>query len=284
MTLSAASVSFGPDGPVLHRAARLPVETLVIGRPAADVAEILPCIFNICRAAQGTAARLALGLSATADPAAEVIRDHVLKLCIMLPRSFGWPLIAIPSAPSSLVGPDGLPRNISDIAGWKSPLAASAQAIMDTFEAGQAVSGRLPAPPHPLAEGAFENSAAGRQSYHPLLEAIEAQYGRGPLWRYCGLVADLEAALDGRLPQPEAAGDSASVAAARGQYALRLTQADGLVTAIFRRTPTDHLLAPDGALLQSLRSLPRTLRHLSDRIIALHDPCIPVSIREVADA
>lgn len=284
MTLAAATVCFGPHGPVLQTAARLPIESLVIGRPAAEVAEILPRIFNICRAAQGTAARLALGLTPDADPGADIIREHVLKLCVMLPRRFAWPVIGLPPDPSRLLGPHGLPRSLSGLSTWDSPLAACACAIMDEFKPGLAVSGDLPAPPHPLADGAFENSAAGRQSHHPLLHDIELRYGRGPLWRYCGILADLEAALHGRLPKPEAAGDTASVPAARGCYALRLTQAHGVVTAITRRTPTDHLLAPDGALLQSLRTLPRRFQHLADKIIALHDPCIPVTVGEGAHA
>ena len=41
----------------------------------------------------------------------------------------------------------------------------------------------------------LDSSAAGRQATHPLLCSVEASHGRGPLWRLCGLLADLQAAL-----------------------------------------------------------------------------------------
>ena len=284
MTLSAASVTFGRDGPVLTAATSLPVESLVLGRPAMEVADLLPRIFNVCRVAQGTAARLALGLSPEGDPVAEVIRDHVLKLCIVLPRAFDWPAIRIPAEPVFLLGPNGLPHSIREMETWDSPLADCANAISADFAPAVATCARLPTPADPLADGAFENSASGRQAHHPLLRSVESDHGRGPLWRYCGLLADLEAAIAGRLPKPVVNGDVTSVPAARGAYALRLRHAGGMVTAMTRRTPTDHLLAPGGALLQSLTSLPHTLRHLADRVIALHDPCIPVIVRQAAHA
>ncbi len=284
MSLAAATVSFGSNGPVLTAAGSLPVESLVLGRPVAEVAELLPRVFNICRAAQGAAARLALGLAPESEPAAEVIRDHVLKLCILLPRCFGWPAIPLPARPMELLGVAGLPSDVSELEMWTNPVADSARAIAREFPPGAAASAVLPVPPHPLAEGAFENSAAGRQAHHPLLQSVEGHYGRGPLWRYFGLLADLEAALAGRLPKPNVENGVASVAAARGSYALRIEQSGGLVTAMTRRTPTDHLLAPEGALLQSLQSLPHKLRHLANQVIALHDPCIPVTISEAAHA
>ena len=107
---------------------------------------------------------------------------------------------------------------------------------------------------------------------------------RGPLWRVWGLVADLEAACLGHLPAPQVTGTTACVPAARGAYALRLTQGAGLVTGITRITPTDHQLAPGGALIQALASLPATRRALAPQVIALHDPCIAVTVTEAQDA
>ncbi len=279
MTLSAATVTLGLH-PTLTAAAPLPVEALVLGRPVAEAAELLPRLFNLCRAAQGLAAKLSLGLPATEDPVAEILRDHVLKLCITLPRSLGQDPRPIPSAPADLLGPGGLPATPDGLLAQDT----LARAIDRRFPAGVAVSAALPSPVQPLAEGAFENSAAGRQAAHPLLRAVEATRGRGPLWRYAGLLADLEAALTGRLPPAQVVDGTAIVPAARGTYALRLTQANGLVTGITRRTPTDHLLAPGGALLQSLASLPASLHPLAPQVIALHDPCIPVTVREAQDA
>ncbi len=299
MSLSAATVTFGPEGPALSAGPSLPVEALVLGRPVAEVADLLPRLFNLCRAAQGTAARLALGLPATADPVAEVVRDHRLRLCVILPRAFGLPPIPLspgggaglpdqPDAPQDGVArlaadliPGGLPDDIADLAG---PLAPLARAIAAAFPPGTAGCAALPDPPSPLAEGAFENSPAGRQSHHPLLRRIERSHGRGPLWRFAGLLADLEAAQAHRLPPPCVTDGTATAPAARGSYAVRITQAGGVVTRITRRTPTDHLLAPGGALLQALAGLPAPLRHLAPQVIALHDPCIPVTLREAEHA
>lgn len=309
MTLSAATVTLGPQ-PTLTAAAPLPVEALLLGKPVAEAADLLPRLFNLCRAAQGMAAKLSLGLPVTEDPTAEIIRDHVLKLCITLPRAFGLPLIPIPSpqgrgeveehAPrevtslppgrggmgrggsaADLLGPNGLATAPADIDG---PLAPLFRHVAKTFPPDIATCPRLPAPQDPLAEGAYENSAAGRQSGHPLLRRIEQTHGRGPLWRLAGLMADLDAALSDRLPAPTVTDGTATVPAARGTYALRITQRDGLVTGLTRRTPTDHLLAPGGALLQSLASLPKPLHHLAPQVVALHDPCIPVTVREAANA
>jgi hypothetical protein len=280
MTLSAATVTFGPLGPRLSAAAPLPVEALVLGKPVAVVAELLPRLFNLCRMAQGLAARLALGLPATDDTQSEVIRDHCVRLCVTLPRAFGAAPRGLPADPAALLGAHGLPRE-TDALLRTDPLARQ---IAETFPAGNACCAALPAPADPLAEGAFENSAVGRQSSHPLVRAVQSDWGRGPLWRYAGLLADLEAALAGRLPSAAMVAGTATVSAARGTYALRLTQAGGLVTGIIRRTPTDHMLAPGGALLQSLASLPRAQRHLALQVIALHDPCIPVTLREAQDA
>lgn len=306
MTLSAATVTLGPEGPTLTAGPALPVEALVLGKPVTEVAAFLPRLFNLCRAAQGIAARLSLGLPTTEDPTAEIIRDHLLKLCITLPRAFGLAPIPLPSpnhdatrpAPSpslppreegrgrvdsaaDLLGSNGLPSYPGDIDGPLSPLF---QHVAATFPPGIATCPALPTPQDPLAEGAYENSAAGRQSRHPLLEAIERTHGRGPLWRLSGLMADLEAALQNRLPAPTVTKGTATVPAARGSYALRITQTNGLVTGLTRRTPTDHSFVTGGALLMSLASLPPSMHHLAPLVVTLHDPCIPVTVREAADA
>lgn len=308
----AATIILGPR-PGLRPAPPLPLDALLLGKPLAEVADLLPRLFNLCRAAQGMAARLSLGLPTTGDPRAEILRDHALKLCITLPRAFGLAPLPLPhpatnggaslppggggmgwggtgswgeSGPwggplAGLLGPKGLACAPDRIEG---PLAPLFHLVAATFPPGMATTAALPPPPGPLAEGAYENSPAGRQSQHPLLCAIETSHGRGPLWRLAGLMADLGAALDDRLPAPSVTDGIATVPAARGAYALRLTHANGIVTGLSRRTPTDHLLAPGGALLQALATLPATHHHLAPQVIALHDPCIPVTVREAQDA
>ncbi len=253
MTLAGAEITLTDAGPVLETAPPLPVETLLLGRPAGEVAALLPRLFNLCPMAQGLAARMALGMdTAGFDTGAEILRDHAVKLCVTLPRAFGLPVIAMPvvTAPRleqarGLLGAGGLPLTMAGLERWQAPLAGLARHLQASFAEGVAVTAVLPPAP-PLAEGAFENSAAGRQEDHPLLQAVQARFGRGPLWRALGLMADLEAAVTGHLPAPRLRGGVAVVPAARGAYALRLTTAGGMLTGFARRTPTDHLLAPGG--------------------------------------
>ncbi|HLQ18034.1 MAG TPA: hydrogenase expression/formation protein HupK, partial [Tabrizicola sp.] len=268
----------------------LPLEALVLGKTVAEAAELLPRLFNLCRMAQGLAANLSLGRPATEDATAEILRDHVLKLCVTLPKAFNLPPTPIPlsrgaemalAGAADLLGPNGLANDPAEMSG---PLAPLFRHIAATFPPGIAACPALPVPRDPLAEGPFENSAAGRQSHHPLLRRIEETHGRGPLWRLAGLMADLEAALQNRLPKPTVINGTATVPAARGTYALRITHRNGIVTGLTRRTPTDHMLAPDGALLKSLATLPEPLHHLAPQVIALHDPCVPVTVREAQHA
>ncbi len=174
MTLSAATVTFGPHGPTLSAAAPLPVEALVLGKPVAVVAELLPRLFNLCRCAQGLAARLSLGLTATEDPVPEVIRDHALRLCVTLPVAFGLPPRPLPADATRLLGPQGRLQVDPDDLLRADPLA---RLIAETFPAGKACCAILPPATEPLSEGAFENSAAGRQSSHPLVRGIESAWG-----------------------------------------------------------------------------------------------------------
>ncbi len=286
MTLGAAQILAGSAGWRLDRQPGPDLAALVIGRPVEEVAALLPRLFNLCRMAQSTAACLALGLPGEGDPGAEVIRDHLAQIFVTLRRAFGM----APLRPdvAGVFGPaGGLPRDPGELTGWMSadiPAADLARAVVQCFPTGMAVCRPLPAPQGAMT-GAFENSPAGRQASHPLLRAIEADQGRGPLWRYLGMLADLEAALAGQLPAPRRLPDgTAVVQAARGAYALRLAQSAGRVTDMTRVTPTDHQLAPGGALEQALAGLPTHRADLALRLVALHDPCILVTLPEVCHA
>ncbi|GGH43305.1 hydrogenase expression/formation protein HupK [Frigidibacter albus] len=286
MTLGAAQILAGRTGWRIDRQPGPDLAALVIGRPVEEVAALLPRLYNLCRMAQSTAACLALGLPCEGDPGAEVIRDHLARIFVTLRRAFGM----APLRPdvAGVFGPAGhLPRNVGELSGWLTsdlPAAELARAVVQSFSAGMAVCRPLPAP-QGTQTGAFENSPAGRQAAHPLLRAIEADQGRSPLWRYLGMLADLEAALAGQLPAPRCLpGGTAIVQAARGAYALRLDQSDGRVTTMLRVTPTDHQLAPGGALEQALAGLPAQRPDLALRLIALHDPCIPVTLAEPCHA
>jgi len=284
--MQGAVVQLTAAGPRIRRSADLPLEALLLGRPVAEAAALLPRLFNMCRVAQGSAARMALGLPVLEDPAAEVLRDHAARLFVSLRLAFGLAPLPLPGlTPQTLFGPAGaLPQTLTDLTDWLQtdlPTAALGRSIAGLFAPGVATTRPLPLPPAPLTPGAFENSAAARQAGHPLLRALAARDGCGPLWRYLGLLADSGAALAGALPPPRMHGDTAAVQAARGTYALRITQAGGLVTGLARRTPTDHILAPGGALEQALTGLPPAL---APQVIALHDPCVPITVQEAQHA
>lgn len=281
------------EGYRVIRPAELPLGALVLGRPVAEVAALLPRLFNLCREAQGLAARLSLGLAVGGETAAladEVLRDHLLRLAVTLPPLMGLPVRGIAGDPLVvLFGPGrGLPVDLGGLRSWVAAGAGAAtlvDAVARSFASGEAVVD-LPLldADTALSLVAVENSAAGRQAGHPLLRAVAARQGRGPLWRVLGMLADAEAAVAGRLPAPVVSGGVARVAAARGSYALRLCQAGGMVTRIDRVTPTDHLLVPGGALERALAALPVAKRHLAPVVAALHDPCMAVKVEGMRHA
>lgn len=270
--------------PVLRPAAPLPLARLLIGRPVAEAADLLPRLFSLCRHAQSRAALLSLGLpDTTGEPEAraEMLRDHLARLCQFLPRALGLAPVPPSLAALGALLPDDLPG----LPGWmRSPGMAPllAQALHSRFAPGEAATTALP----PVGDGAAalrpdacENSPAGRQAAHPLSRAVESAFGRGPLWRLLGLLADVVALAAGNLPPSTRSADgTATVPASRGTYALRLLQTGGRITDLTRRTPTDHILAPGGALLQALASLPASKAGLAPVVLALHDPCIPVAL------
>ena len=78
----------------------LPVAQLILGKPVEEAAALLPRLFNLCREAQGTAARAAFGLPPNPDWAEalrrEIIREHVVKLCLKWPGLLSMPSLALP--------------------------------------------------------------------------------------------------------------------------------------------------------------------------------------------
>jgi hypothetical protein len=286
---SGTEIRLSPGAVQITRAPALPLAGLVVGKPVREVAALLPRLFNLCRMAQAAAARAALGLppeATTADLAAEVLRDHLAALFVTLPPLLGLAPTRPPQSAvaQALFGPAGLPRNLPDLNLWLtsgtgvSPLA---QAVNRAFPGRMASAPALPAPDDPLADGPYDSSLAARRAGHPLLTALESERSRGPLWRLMVQLIDAEACLRGDLPPVTLTNGTALSPAARGTYALRLTHAGGLVTTITRRTPTDHLLAPGGMLHHALTGTPAALAPL---VIALHDPCEPVTLREVRHA
>ncbi|MDJ1007426.1 MAG: hydrogenase expression/formation protein HupK [Paracoccaceae bacterium] len=284
-------------------APKLPVAGLVTGKPAGEVAELLPRLFNLCRAAQSLAVRHALGLAedgAAAEVAAEIRRDHLMRFFVVWPRHFGQSALSLPEGwqvdgerlRHALFGPLGrLPGRPDDFAahlGADTPVAATLRRIDTLFRPGEAVADGLP----PVAAGsafdaeaAVENSIAARHLDHPVLRSIEARTGRGPFWRAVARAYDLDAVLDGRLaPLAFEARGKASVVATRGLYSVAAATGGGRVTAFHRVTPTDHLTAPGGILDRTLASFPADRAAVAPLLLDILDPCTPIRLKEVADA
>ena len=281
----------------------LPVEALVQGKPQGEVAALLPRLFALCRAAQSRAVRLALDLPDAGGDAAlrrEILRDHALRLAVVLPGHFGQSAVQLPPGwqgggaglRRALFGPEGaLPQRPEEVEAWlaagDAPLAGLARRIDGLFGPGAADPGALPMVSEATAlepAAAVENSCAVRVAGAAPLAHVAATRGRGPLWRLMARACDLAALLDGapldaRRPAP----GTALVPATRGLYAVQARCAGGRVAAFARVTPTDHLQAPGGVLERSLAALPADRAALAPLLMDLLDPCTPIRL-EAGDA
>jgi hypothetical protein len=168
MTLGAARLVVGAAG---WRIARQPGPDLaahLLGRRVEEVATLLPRLFNLCRMAQGTAARLALGLPVgEADAVPEAIRDHHARLYVTLRRAFGL----LPLRPGDVPPVPPAPHDLPGLDRWlrlDHPAAELARAVREA--------------PACAGAGGTENCPAARQADHPLLQAL-ARQGHGALWR-----------------------------------------------------------------------------------------------------
>ncbi|SPF79384.1 hydrogenase expression/formation protein HupK [Pseudoprimorskyibacter insulae] len=273
-----------------------PVARLVLGRPVEEVAAIIPRIFNLCPMAQTLAIKAAAGWAITPTDKqalrAEICREHALRLAVILPSRLGAPRLVLPQDAAeqrwALFGQDRFPVDGFD--GFLesgvgiAPLLLALRSRFAPFEAS------IPALPLPDDETAFqplalENTVAARHLDHPLMRAIEAEYGRGPLWRVVAKALDYDAFSHGSEPEiatPEKG--RAIVPAARGRYALAMQVQGGVVTAFQRVTPTDHLMADQGVMAQALASLPRVKHDEAPLLVDILDPCSPVTIKEADHA
>lgn len=287
-------ITVRPDGSGLAAEVRpapsLPLTRLLAGKSPEDAAALLPRLFSLCRSAQGAAARLTLGLDPGNSAGAlreELIRDHLLKLLMTWPQMMGLPVARLPrpgETARALFGPAArLPQDAPAFEAWLGDGAGTAPlvaALRDAFAPGEAVAD-LPDVDDTtaLSDAAVENSPGLRHPDHPLLSAVAAGHGRGPLWRALSRLVDIEAALTGALPSPRVLPDGTALApAARGLYALRIDTDGTGVTGLTRRTPTDHMLASGGMLDRSIASLPSAKAGLAPLVIDLLDPCVACEI------
>ncbi len=289
----------GPAYPRLQARAApgLPVARMVNGKPAEDAAALLPRLFNLCRSAQSLAARAAFGLPPEPEwqdnLRAEIVRDHIVKLCLKWPAALNIPGVPLPEgwqtgseeARVALFGADArMPPDVealSDFIQANTGFARLLTAISQLFAPGVACRGPLPlAGLESLFNGeAQENSVAARHAQHPVMQHVELVWGRGPLWSALAVGYDLEAVWCGTLPAVRLHRACAIVPAARGYYGIRASVEDGQITAFSRITPTDHLLAAGGALEQSLASLwVRNGAALASVLLSILDPCFPIKL------
>jgi hypothetical protein len=280
--------------------AALPVERMVLGKPVDEVAALLPRVFNLCRVAQGVAARAALGLELEQGwqeaLRQEILREHVAKLCLKWPALVSRPAVALPkdwmtgsdAARQALFGATGrMPEcseRLNTFLALDGGVAPILRAISLLFKPGEGCRAALPhATPNSLfGIGAKENSVAARRAAHPVLRHVAGTHGHGPLWQALAVAFELDALLAGDQPKLWRASQSAIIEAARGLYGITAIVEDGCVTAFTRITPTDHLTAKGGALDQSLASLAvGRAQGLAPLLLSILDPCYPVSVEPV---
>lgn len=287
------------QGLALRRTGRTPptVEALMIGRSVDKVRHLLPAFFGLCRSVQELALALALDLPERPDPAAlrhDLMRDHLAKLCLHLPHRLGLPPLPLPAGwaeggaelREALFGQESLPAPAA-LPEWLvsgAALAPLVAAVAAAFVPGEAITCLPPLDEaDPLAPRPVENSLAQRHRAHPLLLWARAHRGHGPLAHLMARLVDLEALSRGDLPTARRLPDgTALVPCSRGLCALRMRTAGGMVTGLLRRTPTDHLLAPEGGLAAALRRLTPARAGLAPLLIDLMDPCVPVRVADHA--
>ncbi|HQY44349.1 MAG TPA: hydrogenase expression/formation protein HupK [Paracoccaceae bacterium] len=294
ITLRERDGRFAPD---LILPQPLTTEAMLLGLTPDHAVEMLGRLFNLCRHAQEAAARLALGLPAMegAPCRNEILRDSVFRLFMALPAAMGQAAVPLPKgwqaepavlAPA-MFGPTGrLPQTARAFQAWLkggAGMAPVVAAVADQFAPGEAASRSLPFASEKAEP--CENSATMRHADHPVMDAIERDTGRNPLWRTVARLLDIEACLDKRLPSPQLiAPGLAEAHATRGLYRIGLRVTGGRVSAVNRRTPTDDICHPDGPLLSALAALPVSKRHLAPLVVECFDPCLPWHVREKQDA
>ncbi len=275
----------------------IPVGRLLLGKPVEEVAETLPRLFNLCRNAHSVAIRMALGLPvASGDDLSTEIRDeHLLRLAIILPSRLKLkPVPFTRGDPGSLTcalfGAGTFSRSPAAFEAFLKSgygIAPVLHEIQARFLPGEACTKPLPAVDDAsiLSVTALENSIAARHRNHPVLQHIEAGHGRGPLWRITARAVDLQAVMQGDLPEPRLVEPGfAVVPVARGMSAIRARAEKGRLVDLVKVVPTDHLLAPGGILHQSIATLPATKHGQSQLLIDVLDACVPIRLEKTSHA
>jgi len=267
---------------------------LLVGKRCADAIRLMPLIFNLCPAAQGAAAAMAMDLSPAADThtaiASETLREHAL---VMLRD---WPL-ALQETPrtADLAGLATLSGSrIRDLE--HALFASRAIEVLDNFESWRQTSKSAPA--KYLARVARWEKSAGRIDaepdptfinrviHHPALHAIVEREGTTLFARMAARLIEaallIEEIASGRPGARYGRSDQGRgwAEAARGRLLHNVRLRNGLIEDYRIATPTDSMIG-SGAFLQRLlqSAAAGSPAERNDRIrIALTcaDPCLPV--------
>ncbi len=294
-------------------------ERLFIGKPPEEAARLAGLVFNLCGAAQEGAARAAFGLPQRRDIgrriALESLRHHALKLCVDWPEAVGLApdraaLAHLGAAPDlgglarALFGAKGAPHDLAAFAAWRaraeSAPARALALLWAEWRDAPASGPRLWSPEHAVIAVDFaraeidgapvETGLAARMAGHALMRALEAERGRGLLWRLTARLLDAARLIDrlaagGGEDAPRALGHGPGLGfaqAARGLLLARGAVAEGRVRAFHTLTPTDCALHPEGALAAAFDAA-RTGGALDDAQITAMllesvDPCMQARI------
>ena len=289
-----------------------------VGRPAEDVARLMPRVFNLCGATHARASRQALGLPPDAAGSAglarqERLRDHALALFADLPSLLGRApdraalrgLAGAGDEAAPMLRHHVLGRDIDlanatpgELARWlaaaPSPVAALLAHIRTSVDPawGRA---ELPLPVPADIAAALEAGApaAPRETTvadawraAPLLNELHASEGASLFLRTLVRLLDLIGCLAAEacdLPETlPAAGEGIGLArAARGLLAHRARVVAGIVTDYRVLSPSAWNLAPGGLLASMLAALPMNHRTpmLARLVISCVNPCVKVTLR-----
>ena len=284
---------------------------IFMGQPAEHVARTVPLIYNVCAAAQEAAVRSALGLPLPWDladrMAAECLREHVLKLCMIWPSALGLepdraalslagrarqdPNAARQLAVSVLGAAQTVPSTLSELSDWmmlgETVPARTFAHIAGSWDQGW---GRADLPVLDAAKSvdwdsatqqgrAVENAPASRMKDSALLEAIASNWGHGPIWRMAARLVECADLLHGQDCEPAADG---MAQAARGVMMVNARAGDDGLSAFRRLSPTDFAIVPNGVLETALASLPTEkdapLEQVAKLVVDTVDPCIATDL------
>lgn len=287
---------------------------VLVGRAVEEAAALAPCIFNLCAAAHGFAARRALGLSGAADGTAmarESVRDHALAILHHWPSAFGaapdraaLAHLARPGPEGdavlrqALVGPGDDPARFSlaDLDGWlraaptgTARLLARVRREVDPAEGRMALTGLAPADVSTALSAdllralpARETGALGRVAATPLMAALLAREGPSLFSRLLARLLDLFALLapTGAPAVPDMRPGIGLAEAARGLLGHGAVVERGRVAAYRVLAPSAWNLAPGGLLERAFAVLvPRPeAPWIAPLLVSAINPCVPVTL------